>query len=45
VYLLRLKSIRGDDSKLRRLIKVLLRSHGWRCVSISIAAPHDGGAE
>ena len=35
VYLLRLKSIRGDDiHKLRRLLKVLLRSHGWRCVSV-----------
>jgi hypothetical protein len=34
-FILRLRSLRGDDiHKLRRLLKVLVRSHGWCCVSV-----------
>jgi hypothetical protein len=33
VYILRVQSQRGDDiRRLRRLLKVLLRAHGWRCL-------------
>jgi hypothetical protein len=35
VFRLRIASIRGDDiHKLRRLLKVLLRAHQWRCISV-----------
>jgi hypothetical protein len=45
IFVLRLRSLRGDEIRhLRALLKVLLRRHGWRCVSISIAAPPDGDA-
>jgi hypothetical protein len=30
-------SLRGDEIRhLRALLKVLLRQHGWRCVSVEI---------
>jgi hypothetical protein len=35
VYRLRIMSTRGDDiRRLRARLKALLRSHGWRCVSV-----------
>jgi hypothetical protein len=35
VYRLRIMSIRGDEIRhLRALLKVLLRQHGWRCISV-----------
>jgi hypothetical protein len=34
-YLLRLRSLRGDDiHALRAILKALLRRYGWRCVSV-----------
>ena len=35
IFVLRLRSLRGDDiRRLRALLKVLLRQHGWRCISV-----------
>jgi hypothetical protein len=35
IFVLRLRSLRGDDvRRLRALLKVLLRRYGWRCVSL-----------
>jgi hypothetical protein len=35
VYLLRLRSLRGEDiHALRPILKALLRRYGWRCVSV-----------
>jgi hypothetical protein len=35
IFVLRLRSVRGEDiHHLRALLKVLLRWHGWRCVSL-----------
>jgi hypothetical protein len=39
IYLLRLKSLRGDDiRRLRWLLKEILRRHQLKCISIEIAA-------
>jgi hypothetical protein len=35
IYVLRLRSLRGDDiHALRAILKALLRKYGWRCVSV-----------
>jgi hypothetical protein len=37
IFVLRLTSIGGHDiHKLRRLLKVLLRAYGWRCLSAEV---------
>jgi hypothetical protein len=37
IFVLRLRSLRGDDvRRLRALLKVLLRRHGWKCVSLDV---------
>jgi len=39
VHVLRLQSLRGDDiRKLRLLLKVLLRRHALKCISVELEA-------
>jgi hypothetical protein len=34
-FILKIRSLRGDDiRRLRALLKVLLRAHQWRCISV-----------